>query len=445
MQKSQLSVALVVVLLALSFNVHAQQAPAYALKNVVIHDGVTQAYNGHIVWRNGIIEAIGESIEIPFDAHTTDGGDTLHVYSSIVDGAATWGSPDLPGRQERPPRPGDPTYDRAGIQPDRVPSSHLKSEDKSFAAAYNAGIGVAALGFKGNMFPGSIDVFTIDDTQTKEYLFKSNIGQKYQFTGASGVYPSTLMAMMAKTRQLFYDATALKSHQDLYNGNPTSYETPKRDLVLESLFPVLNKEKPLFAHIDSRDDIQRLLKMQDELGFNIVLVSGKAAYTMAQELKNRQISVLASIDISKKPEWMDKSEKSDSLKTDTLSTDELAFREKQESAWILERDNIKSLLDQGVLVGFASNGMDLKELSEKMKYLTESGLSESQLNAIFTVNSAKILGIDRSFGRLSPGYVSNIRVYSKEFSNPDTKLLHVTNGGALTEIKHETPSPRGRR
>ena len=445
MQKSQLCVALVVVLLALSFNVHAQQAPAYALKNVIIHDGVAQPYTGHIVWRNGIIESIGNSIEIPFDARLTDGGDTLHVYSSIVDGSATWGSPELPGRQERPPRPGDPTYERAGIQPDRIPSNLLNSDDKSFGTAYNAGIGVAALSLKGNMFPGSIDIYTIDDTQNNEYLFKSNIGQRYQFTGASGVYPSTLMAMMAKTRQLWYDATALKSHQELYNSNPSAYELPKRDLVLESLFPIINKEKPLFAHLDSRDDIQRLLKLQDELGFNIVLVSGKEAYTMAEELKNRQISILASIDISKKPKWMEKSEKSDSLKSDTLSTDELAFREKQELAWYKERDNIKSLLEQGISVGFASNGINLKDLKEKLRYLSESGLSESQINALFTVNTAKILGIDRSFGRLAPGYVSNISVYSKEFTDPESKLLHITNGGPLDEIKHENPSPRGRR
>ena len=445
MQNSQLCIAFAVFLLTLSSNVQAQQAPAYALKNVIIHDGLVQPYNGHIVWRNGMIESIGKSIQIPFDAYATDGCDTLHVYSSIIDGSATWGSPELPVRQERPPHPGKPEYERAGIQPDRIPSNHMNSDDKSFLAAYNAGIGVAALGLNGRMLPGSLDIYTIDATQTKENLFKSDIGQRYQFTGAAGVYPSTLMAIIAKTRQLWYDAVALKEHQKLYNSNPNAYETPKRDLVLESLFPILDKEKPFFAHFDTRDDIQRLLKLQDELGFNLVLVSGKEAYTMAQELKNRQITVLASVEISKKPEWVDKIQKSDSLKTDSLSTEELAFREKQESAWHKERDNIKYLLDQGVQVGFASNGMNLKELKEKLNYLTESGLSESQINALLTVNTAKILGIDRSFGRLAPGYVSTISVYSKEFTDPESKLLHITNGGPLDEIKHENPSPRGRR
>src|SRR5690606_20998953 len=107
--------------------------------------------------------------------------------------------------------------------------------------------------------------------------------------------------------------------------------------------------------------------LQDELGFNFVLVSGKQASEASDELKRRNIPVLASIDITKKPEWMTK--ESD----EEISEDLQAFRARQKMSWEEERDNLKNLIDSGVKVGFASSGLKIADLGDKIAYLLESG------------------------------------------------------------------------
>lgn len=429
-----------VVVCFLVHDLHAQQAPAYAIKNVIIHSDDQDPYSGHIVWRNGTITSMGRDISIPFDAKITDGGDSLHVYPGFIDGSSTFGTPEPPRRQERPPRPGEPTYERAGIQPDRSPSDLLDASDKTLITLFNNGFTVGAVGLKGNMLPGSVDVYVIDRERTDRYLVKSGIAQKYQFTGAQGVYPSTLMAIMAKTRQLWYEAEALNNHIRLFNSNPSGYDTPNRDLVLEALIPVIRKEQPLFVHVDSKDDILRVFSLQDELGFNLVLVSAKEAYQLVDEIKRRNISVLASISLSDKPD-QDTKNGTDS----ELSDEEVKFRSTQMLAWERERDNIKVLVDAGIRVGFSLNDLDPSKFVEKIRQISESGLNDNQILGLLTTNTAQILGINGNFGALKPGYHANMNVYSGPLTHSDSTLLFVSNGNELKEISSSKAQPRGRR
>jgi imidazolonepropionase-like amidohydrolase len=426
------TVLILLVIVFATMDVFSQTPPAHALTNVKIHQTDGTMISGHLVWRNGIIEAVGNNIAIPFDAKVMDGGDSLHVYAGFIDGSATWGSPELPRRQERPARPGEPTYERAGIQPDRTASSLLDKSDRVLASVVNSGFTMAAIGLRGNMLPGSMDVFHVDGENTTNGLFKSDIGQKFQFVQSAGVYPSTLMAMMARFRQLWFDATALQEHQTLYAQHPDRYTAPKRDKVLESLYPVINKTQPLYIHVDTKDDIERIFSLQDELGFNFVLVSGKQASDVASELRRRNIAILASIDISKKPKWM--TEESEEEISDELK----AFRDKQKLAWEQERDNIKKLLDAGITVGYASNGFDLKDLNEKITYLTESGLTEAQINRMLTVNTASILGVSQNIGSIQRGQIASFSVRTAPFTDKDSSIKHVAVGGVIREITNNT-------
>ncbi|MFN2372899.1 MAG: hypothetical protein ABR545_03720, partial [Cyclonatronaceae bacterium] len=112
----------------------AQSIPAQAFANVTIHhsDGTVES-GATIVWRNGIVEAAGRNVAIPFDARVRDGGDSLHIYPGFIDGFGTWGSVDTPQNQPRPDRPGEPGYERAGIQTDRKTTSNFKDDLSEFA------------------------------------------------------------------------------------------------------------------------------------------------------------------------------------------------------------------------------------------------------------------------------------------------------------------------
>jgi imidazolonepropionase-like amidohydrolase len=449
MRKTFLMIALLFFVLGVQ-QIYAQTTPAHALKNVTIHnaDGSTTE-SATIIWRDGVIEAVGTNVNIPFDAFEIDGGDSLHVYPGFIDGYSIWGSPDLPSNLPDLDDPGNPPYDRAGVQPERNPSD-LLTEDKNFTTAMKAGFTTAALYPNGYMFPGSVEIFYLSDDHEKVELLSDGVGIAGSFDTApggwgSGAYPSTLMGVMAKFRQLMFDATALQQHIKYYAQNP-EMPAPKRDQVLEALFPVLNKETPLYFEVDSKENIERLLKLQDEFGFGLVIVSGKEAYAKADELKRRNISVLASIDFTDVPDWYKNDKKtqdeSEDSKTEEveekISQEEQAYRDKQLEAWKSEASNIKKLMDAGVKVGYASAGLDLKDLNEKFKLLfEEGGLSEQNLVQLMTRNTADILGINRTHGSIAKGKNASFSVFDKQMSEDGAKVQHNITNGIIYELNGE--------
>jgi len=428
--------SLLCIVLIVPLSLRAQQAPAYALTNVIIHDPGSEPYSGHIVWRNGTITHIGPRVQVPFDARITDAGDSLHVYPGFIDGASVWGTPEPPRRLDRPADPGNSGYERAGIRTTRIPAGQLNTDDKIPSQMFNLGFTLAAVGFQDGMLPGQVDVFKLGSD--KMTLYSSNLGQKFQLVGASGAYPNTLMGIMTRFRQLLEDGMALQHHQRLYNTNPTQYEAPERDLVMEALFPVINKNKPFFITADSKDDIQRLFKLQNEYGFDMVLVSARQAHTMSSEIKKRGIPVIASLNISEKPV-----ESVDS--THTQTQEEIEFFHKRVEAWTAERDNILSLIKAGVRVGLTTGGIKSTDFRKKLNHLIDSGLTENQITALLTTDTAAILNVNSTVGSIKQGYNASFVVLDRSIMDEKSKVVYVSSGGHLINVNGNTPSGRGQR
>lgn len=408
------------VLFGLSTSVQAQAVPAHAFTRVTVHlaDG-SSIPNASIVWRNGVVEAVGPRVTIPFDALVTDGGDSLHVYPGFIDGMATWGTPEIPRQLDRPERPAEPGYERAGIQPERTVQPLLKADAAEFAEARNNGFTLSAIAPQGFMLPGQLSIFHVKGEETATSLYRSNIGPKASLAGTRGAYPGTPMAVMSRYRQLMHDARTLQAVQATGSANAG------RDAVLESLFPVANKTTPLYFIADDKESIQRVLSLVDELGFNIVLVSGKQAFTLSGELARRKIPVLVSIDMPAKP--------------DTASTDNeerLAWNTRQQTAWTAQIRNIRTLLDAGVRVGFASNGLKPTDIRKNIDLLvSDGGLTEAEIVKLLTIETASILGVGTVAGDLRTGRLADFVVTSKPFSSKDSRIVYTVTAGEQTEIK----------
>lgn len=419
----------------------SQSTPAQALDNVTIHtaDGKT-IKSGTVVWRNGVIEAVGRRADIPFDAYVIDGGDSLHVYPGFIDGFALWGSPDLPDNYKQPERPGDPGYARAGIQPQRQPNKLLENDDKSIVSAQKLGFTTAALGLKGQMLPGQVDLFFLNGQDTDEHLIKKSMGLSASFENApggygSGAYPSTLMGVMARFRQLWYDATALKDQSKYFAAVESNYPAPRKDEVLEAFYPVMDKQQPLFFKADSRENISRLFKLQDEFGFELVLVSGKEAFGQAEELNRRNIPVLASVELPEEPKWK-KEEDSDEEATDEMER----YRERQLEAYRAYLESVKRLMDAGVKVGFASNGLKPDDIRKNLSTLNEEeALNEGQILTLLTRNTADILHMGSKLGDLKKGYIASFTAFTGPLLEEETSALYSVSGGELTEFEVEAP------
>lgn len=435
-----LSAALFLSCLLLPNSIHAQSPPAYALENVTIHhsDG-SVVESGTIIWRDGVIEAVGRNAEIPFDAYSIiDGGDSLHVYPGFIDGLGTWGSPEPPDNPEQPDDPGNPGYDRAGIQPDRSTSDYLDDSGNTITDVMKTGITTANLGLKGYMLAGQPDFYFLNGEVTKDFLFKKSTGYQFEFEGAAGgwssrAYPSTTMGVMALFRQLMYNAEALQDHIQYFADADGSIQAPKRDDVLESMFPVLNGEAKLFANVNTPENFERLMILDKEFNLDIILVSGKSIHYKSSELNEMDIPVLASIELPEKPDWMkdDDDEESD----EPESEEEERYRERQAEAYRAAAENIRTLMDEGVNVGFASIGLEADKLHEHLRGLKEEGsLSDDEILQLLTVNTAEILDSNETLGQLETGFNASFAVFNSPFLEEEAAVKMVISNGEIHEF-----------
>lgn len=413
----------------------SQDPPAYAITNVTIHhaDGSTVS-SGKIVWRNGVIESAGADVTVPYDAYEIDGGDSLHVYPGFIDGLGHFGAPDLPSSHERAEDPGNPGYERAGIQPERSSKNHLDFESSDFESAAKQGITTASIGLRGYMLPGKADLFFLNGKKTKDHLYKESTGLQFQFRGAPGgwtnrAYPSTTMGVMARFRQLMYDAEALHDHIHYYASSEGGMPAPTRDEVIESLFDLKKNRIPMFAILDAPEDLERLTILQDEFGFDIVIVSGLGTSYRTDLLIDRNIPVLASFQMPVKPNWMQDEG------SEPSSPEEERFRERQKKAYEDATQNIRRLLDAGVQTGFASAGLSIGNLHERIRGLVEEGgLTESEVLSLLTVNTAEILGIDKKVGKLEEGFKASFSVFTSPLFEEGTEVKKVISNGVIHEF-----------
>lgn len=426
----------------LPFCSFAQSPPAYALENVSIHqsDG-SVIESGTIVWRDGVIESVGSNVNIPFDAYSViDGGDSLHVYPGFIDGLGTWGSPKLPENPSQPEDPGNPGYDRAGIQPDRSANDHLDVSDSTITKVMKAGFTAANLGLKGYMLPGQADLFFLNGENTADFLFKESTGYQFAFDGAPGgwtsrAYPSTTMGVMAQFRQLLYDAEALQDHIQYFADANGSIQPPKRDEVIESIFPILNGEATLFAHVDTPENFERLMVLNDEFGLNIIIVSGKSMFYKAPDLEKMNIPVLASIEFPEKPKWMKDDEDDEKEADEPQSEEEEHYRQRQSEIYKATAKNIRTLLNEGILVGFASVDLKAEKLLENLRRLKDEGdLNGDEILQLLTTNTAQILGVDKSLGDLKSGMNASFSVFNSPFLEEKAAVKMVISNGEIHEF-----------
>lgn len=444
MKLARITTTCIAFLMVFTLQGWSQSSPAEAFQNVTIHtaDGNT-IESGTIVWRNGVITSVGEDASIPFDAYVRDGGDSLHVYPGFIDGMALWGSPDAEEYNSTPDEPGNPSYDRAGIKPQRHPVDHLNADDEALKKAQEHGFTTAALGLKGEMLPGQLDLFFINGNQTDDYLLERGVGVLAQFEAAQGAtYPSTTMALMTQFRQLFYDAEAQMEQQNYYASASSNYPAPKRGEQLEALYPVMQQQQPFYFVVDSKENIERLFWLQDELGFEAIIVSGKEAAEKADQLNERNIPVLASIDLPDEPEWRveDEEDEEEEKAEEVEETEEMRiFRERQLQAYQTSIDNISNLIEAGVQVGYASNGLELSDIQGHIETLKEeSDLIEEQVLQMFTQSTADILGFGQKLGDLQQGRIASFSVFTEPFTGEEAKAIYSVSGGNITELESES-------
>ncbi len=387
----------------------------YAIKNAtVISKPGSEMKDATVVIKNGLIVNVGKNVSIPDDAEVIDASG-LYVYAAFIDGMANTGAK----RPESIPRPQniftpDPPNDYAGITPENSIISQIDIKSSSLSSMRKAGFGISHSVPYGRMLPGSSSLILLNDADhMDEIVLSKDVSLYAQFVGAPGAYPGNILGIMAKWRNLYRNAVNHKNHTELYAQNPSGLPRPVNDRVSMAFHPVIGKSKSVMFDVDDMLDVRRAMRLQKDLGFNLMIAGVKQAWDMIDELKASNTPIFLSLDLPDEPKENKDDDKSDEVK---------ALEEKRLEAYKLYVSQAAELQKAGIKFGFSTKGTRGNKVKANVMTMIENGLSEADALAALTTNAASMLGLDKVAGTVENGKIANLLVSTAPYFTKKSQI-----------------------
>jgi hypothetical protein len=384
-----------------------------------------------VVVKNGLILSVGKNVQIPGNAEIID-ATGLYVYPAFIDGMSNTGAK-RPEAMERPRDlfTPDPPNDYAGITPENSITEQIDVSSSSIGNMRKVGFGISHAVPYGRMLPGSGSILLLKDAEHMDDIIMSKDVSMYsQFVGAPGAYPGNILGIMAKFRNLYRNAEYHKQHVELYAQNANGIARPSNDRVSYAFHPVIAKQKSVMFDTDEMLDVKRALRLQNDLGFNIMVAGVKQGWEVIDELKAANASVFLSLDLPNKPKDSKDDEK----------TDEVNGLEKRRMEFYMKYVTQAAKMEEaGVPFGFSARGSSASKVKDNVMTYIENGLSEEAALAALTTNPAKAFGIDQMVGTLEAGKMANIMVSTAPYFTKDSqiKMMFVDGDKYEYEIKEK--------
>ena len=378
---------------------------------------------GAILFRDGVIEAVGAEVPAPADAVVIDGAGKF-VTPGLIDSHSHLGVYAAPGT----------AAESDGNEAVRPNTAHVWAEhsfwpqDPQIPLAVAGGVTVIqALPGSANLFGGRgatlrlVPAVSVQGMKVPgaPYGLKMACGENPKRVYGSRGGPSTRMGSMAGYRAAFIEAEAYRRQWDAWledrDGDP-----PARDLAKETLAGVLRGDILVQNHCYRADEMMNMLDLAREFGFSIrSFHHAVEAYKIADALA--EAGAASSI-------WADwwgfKQEAMDGI---------------LESAAILH--------DAGARVVIHSDsGEGIQRLNQeaaKAMYAGQrAGIPVTRDDAIrwITAEPAWVLGIHEETGTLEPGKIADVVLWDGDPFSVYTRAEQVYNHGALVYDRNDPAS-----
>jgi len=205
-----------------------------------------------------------------------------------------------------------------------------------------------------------------------------------------GKMPSTRMGVAALLRETLIKAQEYREKMESPE-NDKKEEKSKRDLDMEALIPVLNGEMPVMIHCERKDDIWTALRIADEFNLKIILDGATDAYTLIDEIKKRDISIII-----------------ENIFRGTGSIEDRGFN--PEYPKLLNEAGIRvafrASLSGGMYTpGAGSPGGDMLEIAA---FAVKNGMDPKAALRAVTIDAARIIGMADRVGSIEPGKDADI-------------------------------------
>jgi len=397
----------------------------------------------NLVIKNGLIEEIGTNISIPYDAQIIK-ADSFFVYAGFIDAFSHVGIPKSENK-ERPKivDPGNPPNDIAGITPQFSATDFIRSDDKTISEMRSVGFTTTHVSPRGLMLPGHTAVYNLGEGEIDALLLKRDFAQTAQFQYNRGVYPSTVIGVISKFRELYKNAEILSKHQEKFNQNTIGLQRPYQSKELKALSPLTKNQSSLFFVTPNIKDIHRAISLKEELGFNMLLTNVKQGWEVIDKIKKNKVSIILSLDLpeeDKKPYTDKKSsigdEKKDSIATKELKSvekkvskpktpEELDFEEKRQASLIEYFSQAGVFEKAGISFAFSALSVKPSDIHKNIRLMVDNGLSEKAALEGLTTFPASLLGISSFSGTVEKGKMANLIICENSYFDKKSTIKYV--------------------
>jgi imidazolonepropionase-like amidohydrolase len=424
----------------------------YAISNTTIVQAPGRKLEqATVVVKDGLIIAVGKNVPIPPEAIVIK-GDSLHVYAGFIDGLSRVGvvKPKEETNRERPKDPGNPAPEAAGITPQNDVRAYLNPADKTVEDLRALGFTAAQVVPYGNMLPGSGAIIQLTGKTSDAMVLAGRSAMFSELTGAPRVYPSTILAVMAKWRELYRQAVQTKNYETLYAANRTGLARPASDRILEAFYPVIDKRMPVLFEADKYLETQRIMALQSDLGFTVMMGDVKEGWDAIPRIKASGTRVFLSLDLpeDKKDDKKDSKDKKDTKPAEpkkeeaaTLTPAEKEALEKRKADFIsLYTGQAAAFQKAGITFGFSSLSVKTADIRPNLRRMIKAGLTEDQALGALTTGPAQLLGLSDRLGTIDNGKIASLVLSDKPYFDEKAKVRYVFVDGTMYKYDvKETP------
>lgn len=359
--------------------------------HILTMSDIGEIENGYIITDNGKIAEIGEMANLKaypeaeiIDAKgsiVTPGMIDAHSHIGMWEDGLNFEGSD--GNEETDP-----------LTPHLRAIDAVNPMDRAFCEAAKAGITTVVTG------PGSanpvggqilamktvgrcVDKMKICEPLAIKFALGENPKSVYNDKSQS---PTTRMAVAAQIREILYKATEYMEQINKANENDEE-DMPDFDIKLEALLPLMRGEIPMHVHAHRADDIFTAIRIAEEFELKIVLVHATEGHLICDELKEKNIPVLAGPILTdrSKPELKNQSE-----------------------------INPAVLTAAGIKTAIITDHPETpqKHLALCAGMAVKYGMSELDALRAITSVPAEICGLGNRIGKLSQGYDADIVIWN---------------------------------
>lgn len=440
---------LALALLLVSACVLAEGPSTVAIRNAkIVRVSGSVIAKGTVVLRNGLIEAVGENVQVPADAWVVD-GEGLTVYPGLIDALSTVGMPGAAptaaaasgrgggGRnaQATPAAaPAAAASTRSNGPEDRpqttswlLAADEIQPADKRIETVRGSGVTTAVTFPTRGIFAGQGAVVDlISGEKSGEMVVASPVGQYIALGsgrggGGGGGFPASLMGVLAYIHQVYLDAEHYKLVKAAYDKNPSGMQRPQYDRAIEGVID----SKRILLPANRMVEIDRMIRFSAELKQPTILYGVREAYRpeAVELLKKAGLPVLVSL------KWPEPGRGADvHIEDETM---------RQLETYDLAPAAPALLQKAGVKFALYSDGIDApRDLQRAVKKAMDAGLSREDAVRALTLTPAEIYGVADRVGSIDKGKIGNLVVTKGDIFESNTKVEMVFIDG-----KKYTPAP----